>query len=320
MVPNDLGHAVPPIAVDQTHNEQYPNIAGDKGSPPAFAPTEVVRDGAVLPKGSRLQEFEIEELVGEGGFSIVYRARDTLLGRTVALKEYLPASLARRGAGQVVEPRSARHRVTFELGLHSFINEAQLLASFDHPSLVKVYRFWEENGTAYMVMPLYEGQTLVDWLLARNAPASEAWLRALLAPLLDALELMHRDHCYHRDIAPDNVLLLDPVRGRHRQRARSRRCASPGAARLRRRAARDRRCHAGADRHPQTRLRADRAVLGKQAHAAGSVDRHLRAVRAAVLRGDGAPADRRRSAACCTTSLSRQRSLQAAVAARHSCA
>ena len=198
--------------MDRTHNERYPSIAGDKGSPPAFAPTEVVRDGAVLPKGSRLQEFEIEELVGEGGFSIVYRARDTLLGRTVALKEYLPASLARRGAGQVVEPRSARHKVTFELGLHSFINEAHLLASFDHPSLVKVYRFWEENGTAYMVMPLYEGQTLVEWLLARNAPASEAWLRALLAPLLDALELMHGDHCYHRDIAPDNVLLLDPVK------------------------------------------------------------------------------------------------------------
>jgi serine/threonine protein kinase len=161
-----------------------------------------------LPKGARLQELEIEGLIGEGGFSIVYRARDTLLNRTVALKEYLPASLARRGPGQMVAP-PARHRTTFELGLRSFINEAQLLASFDHPSLVKVYRFWEENGTAYMAMPFYEGQTMMDWLRARNAPADEAWLRALLAPLLDAIELMHRNRCYHRDIAPDNVLLLD---------------------------------------------------------------------------------------------------------------
>jgi len=198
--------------VDEFSNGRYPSAAGDKGLPDSIAPTEVLRDGAALPKGSRLQEFEIEELVGEGGFSIVYRARDTLLGRTVALKEYLPASLARRVAGQVVASRSARHEATFQLGLRSFINEARLLASFDHPSLVKVYRFWEENGTAYMVMPLYEGPTLIDWLRARNAPAGEAWLRALLAPLLDALELMHGNHCYHRDIAPDNVLLLDPAR------------------------------------------------------------------------------------------------------------
>jgi serine/threonine protein kinase len=172
----------------------------------------VVRDGAALPNGSRLQELEIEGLIGEGGFSIVYRARDTLLNRTVALKEYLPASLARRGPGHRVAPPE-RHRTTFELGLRSFINEAQLLASFDHPSLVKVYRFWEENGTAYMAMPFYQGQTMMDWLRVRNAPAGEAWLRAVLTPLLDAIELMHSNHCYHRDIAPDNVLLLDAAKG-----------------------------------------------------------------------------------------------------------
>jgi serine/threonine protein kinase len=199
--------------VDRSRNEPHPNRS-DEGSPVPFAPTQVLSGGVALPKGIRLQEFEIEEVVGEGGFSIVYRVRDTLLGRTVALKEYLPASLARRGSGQTVVARSARQQATFQLGLRSFINEAQLLASFDHPSLVKVYRFWEENGTAYMAMPLYEGQTLIDWLRARNAPADEAWLRALLAPLLDVLELMHGNHCYHRDIAPDNVLLLDPAKAR----------------------------------------------------------------------------------------------------------
>ena len=199
-----------PNPVDQIRNGQYPSGAGDEGTPSSIAQTEVLRHGAALAQGSRLQEFEIEGLVGEGGFSIVYRARDTQLGRTVALKEYLPASLARRGVGRMVTPHSARHAVTFQLGLNSFINEAQLLASFDHPSLVKVYRFWEENGTAYMVMPLYQGQTLSDCLRERNALAGEAWLRGLLAPLLDALELMHASHCYHRDIAPDNVLLLNP--------------------------------------------------------------------------------------------------------------
>ncbi len=214
MVPSEPEAGYPHTSVDHSRNEQYPGAAGNRGPLPAVARIEGLRDGAALPTGSRLQEFQIEELVGEGGFSIVYRARDTLLGRTVALKEYLPASLARRAAGQAVAPRSARHKTTFELGLRSFINEAQLLASFDHPSLVKVYRFWEENGTAYMVMPFYEGQTLIDWLQERNAPAGEAWLRALLAPLLDALELMHGNHCFHRDIAPDNVLLLDPNRAK----------------------------------------------------------------------------------------------------------
>jgi serine/threonine protein kinase len=199
-----------PNPVDQIRNGQYPNDAGDEGTPRSIARTEVLHHGTALQKGSRLQEFEVDDVVGEGGFSIVYRAHDTQLGRIVALKEYLPSSLARRGDGKRVTPHSARHAVTFQLGLNSFINEAQLLASFDHPSLVKVYRFWEENGTAYMVMPLYEGQTLIDWLRQRNALPGEAWLRGLLVPLLDALELMHASHCYHRDIAPDNVLLLNP--------------------------------------------------------------------------------------------------------------
>jgi hypothetical protein len=165
--------------------------------------------GAALPRGSRLQEFEVESLIGKGGFSIVYRARDTQLGRTVALKEYLPAAIAQRSADHSVAPLSQRHGETFELGLRSFVNEARLLASFDHPSLVKVHRFWEGNGTAYMAMPLYHGPTLAEWLRVHDAPPTEAWLRALLAPLLDALELIHASSCWHRDIAPDNILLLD---------------------------------------------------------------------------------------------------------------
>jgi serine/threonine protein kinase len=164
--------------------------------------------GSSLPLGHRLQEYVIEGLIGEGGFGIVYLARDTQLGRVVALKEYMPSSLALRGAGHEVSVRSARHRETFELGLRSFVNEAQLLASFDHPSLVKVYRFWEQNGTAYMVMPYYQGPTLKQWLIENGATPNETWLRGLLNQLIDALELMHHERCYHRDIAPDNVLLL----------------------------------------------------------------------------------------------------------------
>ena len=164
--------------------------------------------GNSLPNGFRLQEYVVEGLVGEGGFGIVYLARDTQLGRVVALKEYMPATLATRGPQCEVSVRSARHRETFELGLRSFVNEAQLLAAFDHPSLVKVYRFWEQQGTAYMVMPYYEGPTLKQWLIEHGRP-DEALLLSVAHPLIDALELMHHQRCYHRDIAPDNILLLN---------------------------------------------------------------------------------------------------------------
>ncbi|QBQ98959.1 serine/threonine-protein kinase [Paraburkholderia pallida] len=162
-----------------------------------------------LPFNTRIAEFEIVGLIGEGGFGIVYLAWDTLLRRHVALKEYIPAALAARVAGSAeVTVRSQRHEDTFRAGLKSFINEAQLLAQFDHHSLVKVYRFWEANGTAYMVMPYYEGVTLKETLRQLGVPPTEAWLRALLAPLIDALAVLHAAQCFHRDIAPDNIMLL----------------------------------------------------------------------------------------------------------------
>ena len=161
-----------------------------------------------LPVGTRLHEFEIVGLVGEGGFGIVYLARDSVLERKVALKEYLPAALASRGPGATVAPTSSRSKETFEIGLRSFINEARMLAQFDHPALVKVYRFWEANGTAYMVMPYYEGLTLKEELSRAEAPPDEARLKQLLAQLLDALEVLHRVNALHRDIAPDNILIL----------------------------------------------------------------------------------------------------------------
>jgi hypothetical protein len=177
---------------------------------PVLPPRLVVGDGGgnMLPVGTYLAEFEITKVLGEGGFGIVYLAEDHSLGRRVALKEYMPSSLAARVGGTQVSVKSERHRETFEAGLKSFVNEARLLAQFDHPSLVKVYRFWEDNGTAYMVMPFYEGVTLKDELKAMGKPPDEAWLRERLEPLTEALAVIHAEQCFHRDIAPDNVILL----------------------------------------------------------------------------------------------------------------
>jgi serine/threonine protein kinase len=164
--------------------------------------------GNALPIGSYLGEFELTEVVGEGGFGIVYLAVDHSLQRQIALKEYMPSSLAERTSGMQVSSLSPDDEETFRKGLDSFINEARLLAQFDHPSLVKVHRFWEANGTAYMVMPFYQGPTLKQTLRDMGAPPDEAWLLGLLDPLTQALAVIHAMQCYHRDIAPDNILLL----------------------------------------------------------------------------------------------------------------
>ncbi|MFM2448626.1 MAG: hypothetical protein RIS44_1076 [Pseudomonadota bacterium] len=163
-----------------------------------------------LPIGARIGEFEVHRLIGEGGFGIVYLCYDQALDRYVALKEYMPSSLAmRQDATLAIVVKSKHHEETFEAGLKSFINEARLLAQFDHPSLLKVYRFWQANGTAYMTMPYYEGPTLKQALAALSGPPDEALLRSWLLPMLDALEEIHRVNCYHRDIAPDNILLTN---------------------------------------------------------------------------------------------------------------
>ena len=164
--------------------------------------------GHTLPLGTRLRDYEITGLIGEGGFGIVYLAWDHSLQRRVAVKEYMPSSMAARVVGSsTIVVKSERHLDTFRAGLKSFVNEARLLARFDHPSLVKVYRFWEENGTAYMVMPYYEGPTLKAALAELGHVPSEAEIRTWLKPILNALTVMHAAQCYHRDIAPDNILL-----------------------------------------------------------------------------------------------------------------
>ncbi|WP_263143408.1 serine/threonine protein kinase [Pseudomonas sp. RIT-PI-AD] len=162
-----------------------------------------------LPAGTRLHEFNLLATLGEGGFSIVYAAHDTQLHRDVAIKEYMPAAFASRVDGTQVKLRSERHRATFEAGLRSFIDEARLLAQFKHRALVEVLRFWEENGTAYMAMPRYSGRTMRHVLKEYDVQCDERWLRSIFAPILDVLELLHTHNIFHRDIAPDNILIQD---------------------------------------------------------------------------------------------------------------
>ncbi|WP_042424822.1 serine/threonine protein kinase [Comamonas granuli] len=162
-----------------------------------------------LPVGTRLGEFEILALLGVGGFGMVYKAFDHSLHRAVAIKEFMPAALATRGPDGALHTRSPADQPAFRAGLNSFVGEARLLAQFDHPSLVKVFRFWEANHTAYMVMPLYSGMTFKQARAQMRTPPPEAWLRKLLWCILGALRVLHNGQTLHRDISPDNIFLQD---------------------------------------------------------------------------------------------------------------
>ncbi|WP_295960578.1 serine/threonine protein kinase [Rhodoferax sp.] len=162
-----------------------------------------------LPSGARLGEFELVRLLGVGGFGMVYEAYDHSLHRSVAIKEYMPTALAGRAGSVTVGIRSSLDGASYQAGLQSFVAEARLLAQFDHPSLVKVFRFWEANNTAYMVMPLYSGMTLKQARGQMRGPPSESWLRQVLWSVLQALQLLHDSHTVHRDVSPENIFLQD---------------------------------------------------------------------------------------------------------------
>jgi serine/threonine protein kinase len=160
-----------------------------------------------LPSGTRVQNYELISVLGHGGFGITYFARDTTLGRDVAVKEYLPASLAIRQDGTTVIPRSTQLAGDFRWGRERFLDEARILATLEGvPSIVRVYDFLEANGTAYMVMGLARGETL-EQRLKRDKSLSPATVEHLLERLLDGLEEVHKAGFLHRDIKPANIIL-----------------------------------------------------------------------------------------------------------------
>jgi hypothetical protein len=181
-----------------------------------FGPTTQQFDSVytldALPAGTRLGGYQIIEVLGRGGFGIVYLALDASLQRQVAIKEYFPAELALRCDDGQVWVKPGADVTAYSSGMKAFLNEAKMLARFDHPSLARVHTFWEENRSAYMVMPYYEGRTLAEVLAEMSAPPDEAWLRALLAPLISALSTLHNAHCLHLDISPENIIVLSDGR------------------------------------------------------------------------------------------------------------
>ena len=161
-----------------------------------------------LPAGYLLHWYEIDSVLGSGGFGITYLARDTNLNRHVAIKEYFPKDMAARKLDSQVNPLSDHTVEDFSVGLERFITEARTLARCQHPNIVRVYSVFEANGTAYMVMDYQRGQSLSRAVRTRAIKGEEKLL-ALVRPILDGLVFMHDAGFIHRDIKPDNIFLRE---------------------------------------------------------------------------------------------------------------
>jgi hypothetical protein len=161
-----------------------------------------------LPRGYALNEYRVESVLGAGGFGLTYLATDGNLNLKVALKEYLPGDFAARAEDSTVQPKPGDAGESFQWGLQRFMDEARTLASFRHPNIVRVMRFFEANKTGYMVMEFVEGKPLSEWMLPRR-PLPQPALQALAGPLLDGLAVIHKAGFLHRDIKPANIFVRE---------------------------------------------------------------------------------------------------------------
>ena len=168
-----------------------------------------------LPGGTELAgDYRIDRVLGAGGFGVTYLAEEIALSRKVSIKEYFPSDFAARSSDGSATPRSQDCAGDYTWGLERFIEEAQTLAKFDHSNIVRVYRTFRANNTAYMVLHFEEGKSLKSWLKGLNRAPRQKELDAIVAPLLDALQTIHKAEFLHRDIAPDNIIIRnsgDPV-------------------------------------------------------------------------------------------------------------
>jgi serine/threonine protein kinase len=171
-------------------------------------------DRKALEVGSSIGEYTIERVLGAGGLGMTYLVSHPRNGH-FALKECFPNELAKRSShGQDIIAINTRSGMTFPDLRERVIKEASTLLRFSHPSIVRLHHYFLANNTVYLVMSYVPGRSFRDWLRELGRRPTQAELDGILAPLLEALHVVHRNQHVHRDVAPDNIILRslnDPV-------------------------------------------------------------------------------------------------------------
>lgn len=166
----------------------------------------VLSPGACLASG----EYRIDRPLGQGGFGITYQGIDTRLNRPVAVKEFFPEGCWREGSTVVSAGRW--NSDTYSNAKQKFLLEGQTLGQFNHSGIVRVYYYFEENNTAYLVMEYLQGKTLAEILKRRKGKLPEAQALAYIVEVGKALSILHSAQFLHRDIKPDNIMLAEDGR------------------------------------------------------------------------------------------------------------
>lgn len=166
-----------------------------------------------LPAGTILKgRYLIGKTLGNGGFGITYLGLDLQSEKKVAIKEYMPVNVATRATGQIKVSVAKCYEDKFQYGVSRFYDEAKTLHTFsEHPNIVKVYKFFYENNTAYMVMEYLPGNDFRKYLRQKKT-VSFSELLPIILPVMDALEYIHENNLIHRDISPDNIYMGDTVK------------------------------------------------------------------------------------------------------------
>jgi len=161
-----------------------------------------------LKPGTVIDCYEIVRMIGSGGFSLIYLARDEDTRDQAVVKEYLPKKLAMREEGQVrVKMLHEARKDAYHHGRKLFYQEAKALATLRHPNIVRVRNFFLANDTAYLVMDYEHGKNLGAYIKKRGGGLSSTFMMTVFPPVLDALNLIHSRGHLHLDIKPSNIHL-----------------------------------------------------------------------------------------------------------------